>query len=124
MIFFFFSLLIVCTSIFLISKKKLLSFEFLSMFLYLSGILLQLFYYCWYGNELELKSKSIATTVYSCNWTMATPQERRSLMLIMISSQKGIMFSYHGVFTLSLNTFAWICRTSYSAYNLLQQGSN
>ncbi|KYQ56938.1 Odorant receptor 46a, isoform A [Trachymyrmex zeteki] len=107
MIFFFFSLLIVCTSIFLISKKKLLSFEFLSMFLYLSGMLLQLFYYCWYGNELELKSKDIATTVYSCDWTMATPRERRSLMLIMISSQKGIMFSYHGIFALSLNTFAW-----------------
>ncbi|KAG5319585.1 OR46A protein, partial [Pseudoatta argentina] len=124
MIFFFFSLLIVCTSIFLISKKKLLSFEFLSMFLYLSGMLLQLFYYCWYGNELELKSKDIATAVYSCDWTMVTPLERRSLMLIMISSQKGIMFSYHGIFALSLNTFTWICRTSYSAYNLLQQASN
>ncbi|KAG5307062.1 OR46A protein, partial [Acromyrmex insinuator] len=124
MIFFFFSLLIVCTSIFLISKKKLLSFEFLSMFLYLSGMLLQLFYYCWYGNELELKSKDIATAVYSCDWTMVTPRERRSLMLIMISSQKGIMFSYHGIFALSLNTFTWICRTSYSAYNLLQQASN
>ncbi|XP_018359170.1 PREDICTED: odorant receptor 82a-like [Trachymyrmex cornetzi] len=104
--------------------KKLFSFEFLSMFLYLSGMLLQLFYYCWYGNELELKSKGIATIVYSCDWTMVTPRERRSLMLIMISSQKGIMFSYHGIFALSLNTFAWICRTSYSAYNLLQRASN
>jgi len=77
MVFFFFSLVIVCTSIFLISKvhyeneificsiadvtyiyflqTRLLSFEFLSMLLYLSGMLLQLFYYCWYGNELELK---------------------------------------------------------------------
>ncbi|XP_018053563.1 PREDICTED: odorant receptor 82a-like [Atta colombica] len=104
--------------------KKLLSFEFFSMFLYLSGMLLQLFYYCWYGNELELKSKDIATAVYSCDWTIVTPRERRSLMLIIISSQKGIMFSYHGIFALSLNTFTWICRTSYSAYNLLQQGSN
>ncbi|XP_071634294.1 odorant receptor 46a-like isoform X3 [Temnothorax longispinosus] len=124
MIFFFFSLLIVCTSIFILSKKKLLSFEFLSMFLYLSGMLLQLFYYCWYGNELELKSKGIVTAVYSSDWTMVTPQERRLLMLIMISSQRGIMLSYHGVFALSLNTFTWICRTSYSAYNFLQRASN
>ncbi|XP_011699948.1 PREDICTED: uncharacterized protein LOC105457144 [Wasmannia auropunctata] len=120
MIFFFFSLLIVCTSIFLISKKKPLSLEFLSMLMYLSDMLLQLFYYCWYGNELELKSKSIATAIYTSDWTMVTPRERRSLMLIMINSQKGIMMSYHGVFALSLNTFTWICRTSYSAYNLLQ----
>ncbi|XP_077271876.1 odorant receptor 46a-like isoform X2 [Temnothorax americanus] len=105
-------------------QKKLLSFDFLSMFLYLNGMLLQLFYYCWYGNELELKSKGIVTAVYSSDWTMVTPQERRLLMLIMISSQRGIMLSYHGVFALSLNTFTWICRTSYSAYNLLQRASN
>ncbi|XP_011693693.1 PREDICTED: odorant receptor 46a, isoform A-like [Wasmannia auropunctata] len=90
--------------------KKLLSFEFLSMFLYLNGILLQLFYYCWYGNELELKSKGIATAIYTSDWTMVTPRERRSLMLIMISSQKGIMMSYHGAFALSLNTFTWVSR--------------
>ncbi|GAB1860537.1 Odorant receptor [Camponotus japonicus] len=124
MVFFFFSLVIVCTSIFLISKTRLLSFEFLSMLLYLSGMLLQLFYYCWYGNELELKSKGIATAIYSSDWTKATPQDRKSLIFIMINSQKGIMFSYHGIFALSLNTFTWICRTSYSAYNLLQQASN
>ncbi|XP_025267421.1 odorant receptor 46a-like [Camponotus floridanus] len=124
MVFFFFSLVIVCTSIFLISKTRLLSFEFLSMLLYLSGMLLQLFYYCWYGNELELKSKGIATAIYSSDWTKVTPQDRKSLIFIMINSQKGIMFSYHGIFALSLNTFTWICRTSYSAYNLLQQASN
>lgn len=39
-------------------QKKLLSFEFLSMLLYLSGIMLQIFFYCWYGNELELKVTS------------------------------------------------------------------
>jgi len=55
MVFFFFSLVIVCTSIFILTKKKLLSIEFFSMLLYLNGMLLQLFYYCWYGNELELK---------------------------------------------------------------------
>ncbi|XP_070521987.1 odorant receptor 82a-like [Cardiocondyla obscurior] len=124
MIFFSSSLLIVCTSIFILSKKKLLSFEFFSMLMYLSGILLQLYYYCWYGNELELKSKNVASAVYFSDWTMVTPKNRKLLMLIMISSEKGIMLSYHGIFTLSLNTFTWICRTSYSAYNVLQRASN
>ncbi|XP_020279123.1 odorant receptor 46a-like [Pseudomyrmex gracilis] len=123
MIFFFSGMFIVCTSIFLISKKKLLSTGFFSMLLYLSGIMLQLFYYCWYGNELELKSKSIATAIYSSDWLMTTPRERKLLMLVMLNSQKGIAFSYHGIFALSLDTFTWICRASYSAYNLLQQAS-
>ncbi|XP_067207481.1 odorant receptor 82a-like isoform X2 [Linepithema humile] len=124
MIFFFFSMIIVCTSIFLISKKKLLSLDFLFMFMYLSGVMLQIFFYCWYGNELELKSKNITSAIYSSDWTMATPRERKLLIFVMINSQKGIMFSYHGLFALSLQTFTWICRTSYSAYNLLQQASN
>jgi len=60
--------------------------------------------------EFASQSKDIATAVYSCDWTIVTPRERRSLMLIIISSQKGIMFSYHGIFALSLNTFTWVSK--------------
>ncbi|XP_019696528.1 odorant receptor 82a [Harpegnathos saltator] len=121
---FFFSLIIFCTSIFLITKTKLFSVEFFSLILYFSGIMLQIFFYCWYGNELELKSSGIARAIYFSNWTMVTPQERKSLMLIMINCQKGFVFSYHGTFTLCLDTFTWIFKTSYSAFNLLQQASD
>ncbi|XP_014480256.1 PREDICTED: odorant receptor 4-like isoform X1 [Dinoponera quadriceps] len=121
---FFFSLIIFCTSIFLITKTQLFTVEFFSLILYFSGIMLQIFFYCWYGNELELKSKRIASAIYFSNWTMATPRERRSMVLIMINSQKGFVFSYHGIFTLCLDTFTWIFKTSYSAFNLLQHASN
>ncbi|KAL6429834.1 hypothetical protein ACFW04_007599 [Cataglyphis niger] len=124
MVLFFFSMIILCTSIFLISKTKLFSIQFLSMILYFSSMMLQLFFYCWYGNELELKSKSIANSIYFSNWTLITSHERRSLILIMINSQKGLTFSNKRIFTLSLDTFTWICKTSYSAFNLLQQASN
>ncbi|XP_014480183.1 PREDICTED: uncharacterized protein LOC106747303 [Dinoponera quadriceps] len=121
---FIFSMVTLCTSIFQMSKKKLLSVGFLSLVLYLGCMLYQVFFYCWYGNELRLKSKRIANAIYFSNWTMATPQERRSLVLIMINSQKGFVLSYHGIFSLCLDTFTWIFNTSYSAFNLLQQASN
>ncbi|GAB1860534.1 Odorant receptor [Camponotus japonicus] len=124
MVLFFFSLIILCTSIFLISKTKLFSIEFLSLTLYFSSMMLQIFFYCWYGNELELKSKSIANSIYFSNWTLTTSYERRSLILIMINSQKGLTFSNNRIFALSLDTFTWIFKTSYSAFNLLQQASN
>ncbi|XP_072754574.1 odorant receptor 46a-like [Anoplolepis gracilipes] len=124
MVLFFFSLIILCTSIFLISKTKLFSIECLSLTLYFSSIMLQIFFYCWYGNELELKSKNIANSIYFSTWTMTTLHERRSLILIMINSQKGLTFSSNRMFALSLDTFTWICKTSYSAFNLLQQASN
>ncbi|XP_072767204.1 odorant receptor 46a-like [Anoplolepis gracilipes] len=124
MVLFFFSLIILCTSIFLISKTKLFSMEFLSLVLYFSSMMLQIFFYCWFGNELELKSKNIANSIYFSNWTLTTSHERRSLILIMINSQKGLTFSNNRMFALSLDTFTWICKTSYSAFNLLQQASN
>ncbi|XP_012229844.2 odorant receptor 46a-like isoform X1 [Linepithema humile] len=124
MVLFFFSLIILCTSIFLISKTKLFTAEFLSLCLYLGSMLLQIFFYCWYGNELNLKSKGIANAIFSSNWTIATTRERKTLMLLMLISQNGLVFSYHGICTLSLKTFTWIFKTSYSAFNLLQQASN
>ncbi|XP_026827557.1 odorant receptor Or2-like isoform X2 [Ooceraea biroi] len=112
-----------CTSIFQMSKKKLLSVKFLSLILYLGCMLFQVFFYCWYGNELELKSKSIGDAIYSSNWTIATSRERRALLFVMTISQKGLKLSYYGIFSLTLDTFTWILKTSYSAFNVLQQAS-
>ncbi|KAG7188674.1 hypothetical protein KM043_008296 [Ampulex compressa] len=103
--------------------KKLFSAAFLSLTLYLGSMLFQIFMYCWYGNELELKSKNIGNAIYASNWVSADVQERKSLCIIMIISQKGLALSYYGMFAMALNTFMWILKTSYSAFSLLQQVS-
>ncbi|XP_024880857.1 odorant receptor 46a-like, partial [Temnothorax curvispinosus] len=54
-ILFIFSMVTLCTSIFQMSKKKILSVKFLSLTMYLGCMLFQVFFYCWYGNELQLK---------------------------------------------------------------------
>ncbi|CAL1685812.1 unnamed protein product [Lasius platythorax] len=123
MILFIFSMVTLCTSIFQMSKKRLLSVGFLSLILYLGSMLFQVFFYCWYGNELQLKSKNIGDAIYSSNWTIATTQDRRSLLFMMTISQKGLKLSYYGIFSLALDTFTWILKTSYSAFNVLQQTS-
>ncbi|XP_018301278.1 odorant receptor 46a-like [Mycetomoellerius zeteki] len=122
-ILFIFSMVTLCTSIFQMSKKRLLSVGFLSLTLYLSCMLFQVFFYCWYGNELQLKSKGIGDAIYSSNWTTATTRDRRSLLFVMATSQKGLKLSYYGIFNLALDTFTWILKTSYSAFNVLQQTS-
>ncbi|RLU26275.1 ObirOr5-D1 [Ooceraea biroi] len=120
---FIFSMVTLCTSIFQMSKKELLSAKFFSLLLYLGCMLFQVFLYCWYGNELELKSKSIGDAIYSSNWTIATSRERRSLLFMMTISQRGLNLSYYGIFSLALDTFTWILKTSYSAFNVLQRAS-
>lgn len=104
-------------------QKRILSVGFLSLILYLGCMLSQAFFYCWYGNELHLKSKTIGEAIYSNNWTIATPRDRRSLFFVMTISQKGLKLSYYGIFSLALDTFTWILKTSYSAFNVLQQAS-
>ncbi|XP_018053658.1 PREDICTED: odorant receptor 46a-like, partial [Atta colombica] len=122
-ILFIFSMVTLCTSIFQMSKKSLLSVGFLSLTLYLGCMLFQVFFYCWYGNELQLKSKGIGDAIYSSNWTIATTRDRKSLLFVMTISQKGLKLSYYGIFSLALDTFTWILKTSYSTFNVLQQTS-
>ncbi|KAL0099800.1 hypothetical protein PUN28_019899 [Cardiocondyla obscurior] len=112
-----------CTSIFQMSKTRILSVAFLSLTLYLGSMLFQVFFYCWYGNELQLKSKGIVDAIYSSDWTIATIRDRKSLLFVMAISQKGLKLSYYGIFSLALDTFTWILKTSYSTFNVLQQTS-
>lgn len=59
-------------------------------------------------DKFHLQSKDIAIAVYSNDWTKSMLKDCRSLIFIMIKSQKGIMFFYYRMFTLSLNTFIWV----------------
>lgn len=63
-----------------------------------------------YNQQALLQSKSIANSIYFSNWTLTTSRERRSLILIMINSQKGLMFSNNRMFALSLDTFTWVSK--------------
>ncbi|XP_012229842.1 odorant receptor 82a-like isoform X2 [Linepithema humile] len=121
---FFFSLVTLCTSIYQMSKKEVLSAEFFSFILYLSSIMFQVFLYCWYGNELDLKNKSISYAIYISNWMAISIKQRKKLLLVMIMSQKGRIISFYGACALIVSTFTWIMKTSYSAFQLLQQASN
>ncbi|XP_071634300.1 odorant receptor 46a-like isoform X3 [Temnothorax longispinosus] len=103
------------------SQKKILSVKFLSLTMYLGCMLFQVFFYCWYGNELQLKSRGIGDAIYSSDWTTATTQDRRSLLFVMAISQKGLNLSYYGIFSLGIDTFTGILKMSYSTFNVLQQ---
>ncbi|KAG5329566.1 OR46A protein, partial [Acromyrmex charruanus] len=120
-ILFFFSLITLCSSIYQMSNKNFFSVEFFVFLVYLGAMLFQVFSYCWYGNELDLKNKSIAHAIYASNWTVISAKQRKSLSFMMMMSQGGRMLSFYGICSLVLSTFTWILKTSYSSFNLLQQ---
>ncbi|XP_018346423.1 PREDICTED: odorant receptor 46a-like [Trachymyrmex septentrionalis] len=122
-ILFFFSLITLCSSVYQMSNKKFFSVEFFVFLVYLGAMLFQVFSYCWYGNELDLKNKSIAHAIYASDWTIISAKQRKSLSFMMMMSQGGRMLSFYGICSLVLSTFTWILKTSYSSFNLLQQAT-
>ncbi|XP_018301277.1 odorant receptor 46a-like [Mycetomoellerius zeteki] len=122
-ILFFFSLITLCSSVYQMSNKMFFSVEFFGFLVYLGAMLFQVFSYCWYGNELDLKNKSIAHAIYTSDWTVISTKQRKSLSFMMMMSQGGRMLSFYGICSLVLSTFTWILKTSYSSFNLLQQAT-
>ncbi|KAI4504469.1 hypothetical protein M0802_000019 [Mischocyttarus mexicanus] len=93
-------------------NKNFLTIEFCSFVLYTGSMMFQIFCYCWYGNELRLKSKGISDAIYNSNWITSTPNDRKNLQLLMRISQKELTLTYHRIFSLNLNVFTWVSNTN------------
>ncbi|XP_034175209.2 odorant receptor 67c-like [Osmia lignaria lignaria] len=75
-----------------------------SVFFYVV-ICLEIFIYCFSGEYLNTKSKLIGDTIYEIDWYDLHPSERRLLVLLILRSQKGFMFTCGKFTTLSLESF-------------------
>ncbi|XP_014217408.1 odorant receptor 46a-like [Copidosoma floridanum] len=115
------SFITLCTSIFEVSRRQVGSFDFLLLSAYLVCMLFQIFFYCYFGNELQVQSQAVPEAVYCSNWIDRTREERKNLWLVMLFAQRGCDISFHGQCKLSLNTFTSVVKTSYAALNLLKK---
>ncbi|VEN52485.1 unnamed protein product [Callosobruchus maculatus] len=96
--------------------------EFISQVAYFGSMFSQIFFYCWYGQSIILKSISISPSHYSTNWYDAYPSNIRSyLFLIMERTKRPLILRAGGVFPLSLSTLMSILRSSYSYMAVLQR---
>ncbi|RZC38123.1 7tm 6 domain containing protein [Asbolus verrucosus] len=98
-----------------------LSTEFHSLVSYVNAISVQVFMYCWFGNEIEIKSSKLPYAVFESDWT-GFPQKMKKYMIIFILQiRKPLQISAFGLFYLSLDTFVKILRTAWSYFALLRQ---
>ncbi|XP_072746701.1 putative odorant receptor 92a [Anoplolepis gracilipes] len=111
---------VLCLSIYKMSKKSLLSFEFAWSLSYLGCMLMQIYLYCWFGNEVTLKSTEVGNAVYEMDWSTLSVDLMKTLLLIITRSKKPIIITSGYIVTLSNESFMKIIRISYSAYNVLQ----
>ncbi|EGI58894.1 Putative odorant receptor 13a [Acromyrmex echinatior] len=69
------------------------------------AITLEAFVFCYAGEYLSAKSKSISDAAYECLWYDLTPNECRILMFLMLRSQKRLTITAGKITDLSLEGF-------------------
>ncbi|XP_011695163.1 PREDICTED: odorant receptor Or1-like [Wasmannia auropunctata] len=111
---------VLCLSIYKMLTKNLLSLEFAWSFSYLGCMLMQIYLYCWFGNEVTLKSTEIGSAIYEMDWPMLPTDLMKTLLVIITRAKRPIKITSGYIVTLSNESFMKIIKISYSAYNVLQ----
>lgn len=95
--------------------------EFINFTLMMFLVLIQVLLLCIGGQKIIDSSKEIAIAVYELNWyENMNNEERRSLMMIMIQSQKMCRLTAGKFAKISLKSFMMISKSAYSYFMLLK----
>ncbi|XP_044258924.1 odorant receptor 94b-like [Tribolium madens] len=97
-----------------------LSYEFLQAIIYMVCVVVQIYFYCYYGTILYEESNSLNDAVYMGNWYKYDVKSRKSLIILMERTKKPSIVSAGKVLHLSLVTFTTILQRSYSLLAVLK----
>ncbi|RZC40730.1 7tm 6 domain containing protein, partial [Asbolus verrucosus] len=92
-------------TMFQLTVVALFSSEFYSYLFYANAIVVEIFMYCWFGNEVEVKSSRFLYAVFEADWTEASLEVKKNLVFFTLRCQKPIKVSALNLFYLTLNTF-------------------
>ncbi|RZC39102.1 7tm 6 domain containing protein, partial [Asbolus verrucosus] len=67
--------------------------------------MIQIFTYCWFGNEVEVKSNKIPYSIFESDWTRHSLTNKQNMMMLIVKSQKPIRLSAYNLFYLSLEIY-------------------
>ncbi|XP_025994617.2 odorant receptor 46a-like [Solenopsis invicta] len=114
------STLVVCSNLYQLARVTL-NAQCFPLILYTCSMLTQILIYCWYGNEVKLKSVQLVTNIFGMEWLTMKENRKQTLLIIMNRALIPIEFSSAYILTMNLDSFVILLKTSYSAYNILQQ---
>ncbi|XP_025265994.1 odorant receptor Or2-like [Camponotus floridanus] len=78
-----------------------------------------IFYYCWFGNEVKLKSLQLSDNIYNTEWTILNNNVKKGLLMIMNRATIPIEFTSANIISMNLESFVMVLKTSYSLFNVL-----
>ncbi|XP_011503364.1 PREDICTED: odorant receptor Or1-like [Ceratosolen solmsi marchali] len=109
-----------CLSVYLMSKQSIGGMEFMMTFQFFMAVVIELYFFCWYGNEVTLNSLEVENAVHEMDWTSLSIKSRKELLFIMKRTSKPILFSVGPIMNMNIDSFLSIMKTSYSAFSVLQ----
>ncbi|XP_053605502.1 odorant receptor 94a-like [Plodia interpunctella] len=111
---------ILCTSVYRMVIVNPASVEFISMAFYINCILIELFLYCYYGNEITFESDMLMKSAYATDWLLFPVKHRRIFIMFMERIKYPIRPVAGSLVPLSNSTFVSIIRSSYTFYAFLK----
>ncbi|RZC34671.1 7tm 6 domain containing protein, partial [Asbolus verrucosus] len=108
---FFSSAATLALTMFQLTTVAAFSSEFFSLMGFLASITLEIFMYCWFGNEVEIESSKVAYTAFESNWMDRTTDLKNDIIFFVRRCQKPLKMSALQLFYLSLETFMKVSST-------------
>ncbi|RZC41118.1 7tm 6 domain containing protein, partial [Asbolus verrucosus] len=102
---FFASAVSIALSLFQLTVVTPFSNEFYTYAIYGVAVIVEIFIYCWFDNEVELKSKKIPCAIFESDWTDASLTVKKKMVFFTMKCQTPIKLSALNLFYLSIGNF-------------------
>ncbi|XP_060824034.1 odorant receptor Or1-like [Bombus pascuorum] len=117
---FYTSLCMICFNLYQITQIEM-DLNIIGKILFMNFSLMQIFYYCWFGNEVKLKSLELSDVIFRTDWTSLNNNVKRAFLMLMRRAMRPIEFTSIYVISVNLESFMTLLKTSYSVFSVFQQ---
>ncbi|XP_026735655.1 odorant receptor Or2-like [Trichoplusia ni] len=111
----------ICGSVVQFTSKEVTTSQKLWVIQYTTGLVSQLFLYCWHSNEVTLQSMEVDRGLYNSDWWQGDVRVRKQLLLLAGKLNQPFVLHAGPYTTLSVPTFIEIIKGTYSFFTLFSQ---
>ncbi|KAJ0173303.1 hypothetical protein K1T71_011479 [Dendrolimus kikuchii] len=86
---------------------------------FLATALSQMWIMCWYGQQLADSTERLSHAIYNSGWYKAPKKIKRSLLIMLLRSQKTVYVTTCGFSNITMASYSNIIKTSWSYFTLL-----
>nr|QLI62074.1 odorant receptor 31 [Streltzoviella insularis] len=95
-------------------------YKSLRYFFFFIALIVAVLDQCIMGQSLSDSSEQLAEAIHASNWLYADQQTKRTLLMLLMRTQKPLQLTANGYLVMNLDTFTRICSSSYQFFNLLR----